>query len=393
MLSTLTVTAPKAIIPESENDKAHHVGHPRTFHNPWPSAESHKPSLIDALKLRFTHHPDKTNIPLPEGLNGLRSEELVKVQKPTWGVEQKDTLRATWIGHASFLVETPADNGAERGIRILFDPVFCERMSPVSFVGPRRFTPTPCTVEELPEADIICISHNHYDHLDLDAIKKIYTRRKGKIHVFCGLGGREFFLKHAKCLPTDVTELDWWDGVEVAVPEVKSSIRLTCLPAQHGSRRGLFDGNKALWCSFAVEATSKKLFFAGDTGYQVVGAPSPCPVFKRIGELIGPFDLSLLPIGCFKPAAFMAEVHCSPVQSLDIHRDIRSKLSIGMHYMTLRGALSAAFEAVQDPGRTWREHAEKQGIWCGGGVEGDGTPLVPKEGGVGLVNIGETIAV
>ena len=150
--------------PEPSTAKAHHIGSPPTsFKNPWPSFREH--SKLDVLKLRFGSNAEKNFVPVPEGPDGTRSERLVKVLKPDWGFEQEDRLRATWIGHASWLVETPRQNGAKRGVRILLDPVFSERTSPFSFAGPKRYTPTPCSLDELPDPDVVCISHNHYDHL------------------------------------------------------------------------------------------------------------------------------------------------------------------------------------------------------------------------------------
>lgn len=149
--------------PDPSTAKAHHIGNPPThFKNPWPSYREWEGGRFGFFKLKFGSHPEKSNVPVPEGPNGTRSEKLVKVLKPTWGVHQPEKLRATWIGHASFLIETPAVNGAERGIRILCDGVFSERTSPVGFLGPKRYTPTPCSLDELPDPDVVIISHNHY---------------------------------------------------------------------------------------------------------------------------------------------------------------------------------------------------------------------------------------
>lgn len=342
--------------------------------------------------MRFGHHPEKNFVPVPQGPNGTRSEELVKILKPDFGLKQPDKLRATWLGHASFLVELPAADGAERGIRILFDPVFSERTSPFSWLGPKRYSPTPCTVDELPEVDIVCISHNHYDHLDYYAVQRLYEKQHGRIHFFTALGVKSWFTQHVHCKPSEATELDWWDSTEVAI-EGLGSAKLTCTPTQHFSARTPFDGGQTLWCSWAVEGAGKKLWFSGDTAYQAVDAPSPCPAFKQIGDTLGPFDLSFVPIGLYSPPSFMGNVHATPEQSLCIHKDIKSKLSIGMHYGTVRGGLSGQYEDVRDPSRRWREAAEKEGLWCGGGIEGDGTPVDVTKEGVGICHIGETVAV
>lgn len=158
MTSSVTITRLPSRNPHPISAKDHHIGEPPSgFRNPWPSFREH--GKLEMFKLRFGNNPDKNFVPVPEGPQGSRSEELVKVLQPDWAATQKDKLRATWIGHASFLVEAPADVGSKRGIRILFDPVFAERTSPFSFIGPKRYTRTPCTVDELPDVDIICISH------------------------------------------------------------------------------------------------------------------------------------------------------------------------------------------------------------------------------------------
>ena len=330
-------------------------------------------------------------MPVPEGPNGLRSEELVKVRKPDWGEKQTNRLRATWIGHASFLVETPAVKGAERGVRILFDPVFSERTSPVGWFGPKRYTPTPCSIAELPDVDLVCISHNHYDHLDYHTVTELYKSRKGKIHFFVASNNKSWFTKNI-CQPSEVSELDWWDSIEVKIEGV-GSVKLTCLPCQHASARSGWDQGHALWCSWGLEAGGKKLYFAGDTGYQAVDTPSPCPVFKQIGQALGPFDVSLIPMGLFKPPSFMGGVHSAPEQSIQIHKEVKSKLTIGMHYGTVRGGVSGQYEDVREPPRRWHDAAEKEGLWCGGGVAGKGQPINTSKEGVCLCDIGETVAV
>lgn len=207
---------------------AHHVGSPPTaFTNPWPSFDSHH-SIPQMLSMRFGR--ERNFVPVPK-----TREELVPVRKPDWGADKPNTLRATWFGHASFLLETAAVPGAPRGVRILADPVFAERVGPWGLIGPKRFSPTPCEIEEVPEVDAVIISHNHYDHLDVDTIKHLYSSRKRPIHFFCGLNVRSWFMASG-IAPEDVTELDWWDGVEIKVADI-GNVRLICTPAQHFSGR------------------------------------------------------------------------------------------------------------------------------------------------------------
>jgi N-acyl-phosphatidylethanolamine-hydrolysing phospholipase D len=390
MASTITVMPSPSRRPEEWDGKAHHIGSPPTaFRNPWPSCQSH--GLLTILKLWFGSHPEKNFVPVPEGPNGTRSDELVRIRKPDWGGGDRERLKATWIGHASFLVEFPAIEGAERGIRVLLDPVFSERTSPFKTLGPKRYTPTPCTLDELPDVDLVCISHDHYDHLDEDTVRHINTRQGGRVRFFAPLGNASWF-KQRGLSDNEVTDCDWWDISSITVPGL-GDLTSTCCPAQHASGRWINDHGSSLWCSWAFEAGGKKLYFSGDTGYQAVDASSHCPAFEAIGQIIGPFDLALLPIGLMTPQSFMGSVHATPEQSLCIHKEVRSTLSIGMHYGTVRGGISAYYEDVRDPPRRWKAAAEKGGLWCGGGVVGNGGSVDTSKSGVGLCDIGETIAV
>ncbi|KAF2196637.1 Metallo-hydrolase/oxidoreductase [Delitschia confertaspora ATCC 74209] len=390
--STLTVLPPRRP-PSSTTPPAHHVNTPpSSFQNPWPSY-NHTTGL-QAVKTRW--FSPKNFVPIPRDRS-----QLVRVRIPDFG-QAKDGLKATWIGHASFLVETTAAEGAQRGIRILLDPVWSERVGPYGMVGPIRFTPPPCKIEEIPEVDAVLISHDHYDHLDSDTLKKVNAKQNGKLRFFCGLGVKVTLIGLGIGIKAEqVTELDWWDGIKLDVEGVGSA-DLICTPSQHRSGRAPWNFEKTLWCSWVVrEVVSelvdtrgdiravKKLFFAGDTGYCSVhsdtelsyhSAPhAPCPAFADIGELYGPFDLSLLPIGCYSPRTFMSAVHASPDDSIAIHKELKSKKSIGMHYGTFRGSISEQYEPVTEPPQRCREVAEKEGLqW---GIE------------VGLCDIGETVVV
>ncbi|MDI1487963.1 MAG: hypothetical protein OHK93_007237 [Ramalina farinacea] len=364
MTANLPVKVTKFRGRPSPSTTAHHVGSPPTsFKNPWPSFV--QPTRLELLGTSF-HRPPF--IPVPS------RDKLVSIQKPDWGID-RDELKATWIGHATFLVETPRIGSAGRGIRILFDPVFSERTSPVSFIGPKRYTPTPCTIDELPDVDIIAISHDHYDHMDSDTLLKIWTKRKEGVHILVGLGSasriRGFGISAAS-----VTELDWWERVRIEVPGL-DPVTLTCTPTQHFSGRGIMDHGSTLWCSWVLEAgnqgddathedDTKKLFFAGDTGYRHVPKDADesdmahCPAFKEIGEAFGPFDLCMLPIGLYSPRHLLSSLHCTPEDALCLHKDLKSKKSVGMHYGTVRGGLSQYFEDVTDPPRRFREVCENE---------------------------------
>ncbi|KAK4960966.1 hypothetical protein LTR10_001455 [Elasticomyces elasticus] len=390
MVSTVTAKALPPRPPAAGQTKEHHVGNPPTsFRSPWPSV-GQKNGPLAAFNARFGS--ERNFVPVPQGPNGTRSDELVKVRKPDWGVGKNDRLKATFIGHASFLIEMPAVNGAERGLRILCDPVFSERTSPVQFLGPKRYTPPPCTLDELPDVDIVCISHDHYDHLDFATVQHIYKKRKGKVHFIAGLNNKHWFMEHLGCSSDEVTDADWWDNFELESAEF-GSVKMTCCPTQHFSGRHVLNMGHTLWCGWTLEAGGKKVYFAGDTAYQAKDTPAPCPAFVDIGETLGPFDLSMLPIGLMTPYAFMGGVHATPEQSIHIHKEVKSKLSLGMHYGTVRGGLSGQYEDVRDPPRRWRAAAEKEGIWRGGGVEGEGSSINTTKEGVGLCDVGETVVI
>lgn len=270
-----STSSPPRESPKDESfpaNPSHHVGNPQThFQNPWPSF-SQPAGRLDLFKARFGINRERNFVPVPEDRN-----ELVKVRAPDWGREldpQGVKLKATWIGHASWYVETPVSSrethqeaatavaapdrpeGTEdtaspekRGVNILLDPLFSDRTSPFSFFGPKRYTPTPCTIADLPEVDVVLTSHNHYDHLDLETIKAL-NARSSRTHFLCGLGNKEWFV--AQGIDADrVTELDWWQAVDVHVPFV-GDVRLVCTPAQHFSARSPFDAGKTLWCSWAL---------------------------------------------------------------------------------------------------------------------------------------------
>ncbi len=222
---------------------------------------------------------------------------------------QQRTL--TWIGHASFFIQI-------EGLNILTDPVFSDRVSPVSFVGPKRQAPLPFLIHELPAVDLVVISHNHYDHLDLASLK-VLSARDSKTLFLVPLGLEKFLRREGI---RNVREVDWWDEVEV------DELTVTLTPVQHWSSRGLFDRNESLWGGWHFKSEKSRIFFAGDTGYS--------KDFKDIYEKLGAVDLALLPIGAYAPEWFMSKNHVNPQEALQIHFDLKAKKSIGMHWGTFR---------------------------------------------------------
>ena len=231
--------------------------------------------------------------------------------------------RVTWLGHASTLVQLPPlsttsssagdkEDVSSRSINILFDPIFSERCSPSQSAGPQRFTPAPCSVEELPPIDFVVISHSHYDHLDYHTFEHLHRLRGDKIHAFVPLGVKEKITGSGGFgwSKAQVSELDWWDSAHLSLGDSSGAeLTLHCTPAQHGSGRGAGDKDASLWASWVVEWTSAEenlrfcAFFAGDTGLKY-HHDNPhkrhkypaCPAFAEIARKFHPFDLLLLPI-------------------------------------------------------------------------------------------------
>ncbi|MGA0557838.1 MBL fold metallo-hydrolase [Larkinella sp. VNQ87] len=233
-------------------------------------------------------------------------------------------VRVTFVNHSTVLLQFDSLN-------VLTDPVWYDRTSPYQWAGPKRNRPPGIRFDDVPKIDILLISHNHWDHLDIETVQRLCQRDQPK--VYCPLGVKAF-LEEQGC--RNVTELDWHGS---AVFNDSTTIR--CVPAQHFSGRGMFDRDATLWCGFIVDSqTAGKLYFVGDTGY---GA-----FFKEIGAKYGPMRLSMVPIGAFKPTWFMAPIHCSPIEAVQIHEDIRSQQSVAIHYGTFPLADDGENEPIEE---------------------------------------------
>ncbi|NOT75139.1 MAG: MBL fold metallo-hydrolase [Cyclobacteriaceae bacterium] len=218
--------------------------------------------------------------------------------------------RITFVNHSTFLIQTD-------GINILTDPVWSERVSPFSWAGPKRMRPPGIRIEDLPKIDVILLSHNHYDHLDIMTLKKLSNQHHPRI--ITALGVKAFLDQHNF---KDVTDLDWWQ--EFSFTE---SIRIQAVPAQHFSSRGMFDRDATLWCGFVINRPGGNIYFVGDTGYNEF-------IFKEIGARCNPINIALIPIGAYKPEWFMSPIHCSPEEAVKIHQEIKSAQSIATHFGT-----------------------------------------------------------
>ena len=231
-------------------------------------------------------------------------------------------MRATFVNHATVLVQFD-------GLNILTDPIWSDRCGPFSWAGPKRVRPPGIRFEDLPPIDVVLISHNHYDHMDLPTLEKLARGHKPKF--FVGLGNLPV-LQRADI--TDGVEVDWWDEHALA-PQVK----LTSVPVQHFSGRSVADRNNALWTGYVIEGPSGKFYFSGDTGYG--------PHFADVGKKLGPFRLAVLPIGAFRPQWFMNIVHTSPAQAAQAHLDLGAKTSLAVHFGTFPLADDGQHEPVR----------------------------------------------
>ena len=200
------------------------------------------------------------------------------------------------------------------------DPIFSERASFCQKIGPRRYRRPAISIEELPNIDVVIISHNHFDHFDISSVIKLNNKFGQKIFWLLPFGLSVPF-KKLGCL--NILELEWWQIENV--PSF-SNIKFIFTPAQHWSRRGVKDKFKTLWGSWCVIGPKHKFFFAGDTGY--------CPVFAQIGKMYGPFDLAAIPIGAYEPRYIMLPQHVDPEHAIKIHIDIESKRSVAIHWGT-----------------------------------------------------------
>jgi L-ascorbate metabolism protein UlaG (beta-lactamase superfamily) len=257
------------------------------------------------------------------------------VEDPTFpppGRVAPDRIAATFIGHSTFLVQLG-------GVCVLIDPIWSKRCSPVFFAGPRRVRRPGQRLEALPGVDLLLVTHNHYDHMDLPTLRRV--RARWAPSVATGLGNTRHL---AKADIRSAIELDWWQSTELA------GARVTYVPAQHFSARGLYDRNRCLWGGFVVEAGGAIVYFAGDSGY--------CPHFAEIGRRFPRIDLALLPIGAYEPRWFMRQQHVDPEEAVRAHLDLGARRSLGMHF----GTFQLTEEAIDAPVLALREARAQAGV-------------------------------
>lgn len=227
-----------------------------------------------------------------------------------------------WVGHATLIVE-------HGGKTVMTDPVFAHRASPFSFAGPKRATPVPFPVEELPPIDVVLISHSHYDHLDKAAVKAL-SRLQPDLVFLVPLGLKAVLNDWGV---TNVRELDWWQDTDIA------GMRFTATPVQHWSSRSMSDRNETLWAGFMVDWPDFKFYFAGDTGYS--------SDFAETRARLGTPDLAAIPIGAYAPREFMKASHVNPEEAVQILQDIGAAKAIPIHWGTFKLTLEPMDEPPQ----------------------------------------------
>ncbi|XP_037271115.2 N-acyl-phosphatidylethanolamine-hydrolyzing phospholipase D isoform X2 [Rhipicephalus microplus] len=299
------------------------------FQNPWPTWRP--PTVTNIFKFGLSR--DNSNVPPKQEL-----DLVLPVLKPRFQDPPMEGVRITWLGHSTALLQM-------KGVNVLTDPMLSERASPSQLLGPKRFREAPCTVADLPRIDAVVISHNHYDHLDLNTVHQLNARFEETLRWFVPLG-LTAWMEQLGC--ENVVELDWWHEGHLATED--NDLSFVFVPAQHWCKRTISDDNKVLWGGWCVISPEYRFYFAGDTGY--------CDVFKQIGQRYGPFDLAAIPIGAYEPRWFMKYQHVNPEEAVLIHKDVRSRASLAVHW----GTFTLANEYYLDPPVKLRESLDRHGI-------------------------------
>ena len=253
-------------------------------------------SFGDMLKwIRSDVEPEITKIELSSDWQKLNLSE--------------DDNYAIWIGHSTFLIK-------KNGVTIITDPIFSKRASPFKNIGPKRLIPPAIPLDEIPNIDIITVSHNHYDHLDIHSLKKI--SKKYPTAIFLVPAGDEKLLKRKKI--KNVFSFNWWESIE------HKNFVVTFTPVQHWSKRSLFDRNKSLWGGWFINHKDYSIYHAGDTGYS--------KDFIDTKLKLGSPKYAFIPIGAYDPEWFMAESHVNPEDAVQIMLDLEAEKGFGMHWAT-----------------------------------------------------------
>ena len=279
----------------------------KSFFNPGQASER---GMLDVLKWKMTSRA----APWPA--------RIAVARRPLPPRPVSDGIAATWVGQSTFVLQSSAAT-------VLTDPVFSERASPVSWLGPRRVVPPGVDFDAVPRVDLVLLSHDHYDHCDLPTLGRL-ARRDDPL-VVAPLGHRPLL---AGAGVRRIVELDWWGSHALG-----SGAEVTLVPALHWCRRRPFETNARLWGGFMLRAGGRLVYFAGDSGYRD-------GLFADIGRRCGAPDLALIPIGAYAPRWFMKDAHMNPEEAVQVHRDLGARRSLAMHWGTFQLTDEARDEPV-----------------------------------------------
>lgn len=275
-------------------------------------------TLADILKWQYYELTDDHKAKWPKFIDDVDSE-AAKVEEHVYG----NKIKLTFINHATFLIQY-------NGINIITDPLLSKRVSPIKWLGPKRYRKAGIDLKNLPPIDYIVVSHDHYDHCDIRTIKKIVKKWGSK--VISGLGMKSFL----KPFGIEVQELDWWQSIDCG-----SNVKINFVPAVHWSGRyGLLGNNRTLWGGFVITTKLGGIYFSGDTAF------GKGDVFQMIKDHYQNFRAALLPIGAYEPRWFMSRHHINPEEAVKIHKIIKPKQTIAMHFGTF--ALSSEGEGAPE---------------------------------------------
>ena len=297
-----------------------------TFRNPEGSPKR-DPNIKWSYKI-FNEERKKIKINFPKDHVVPRNKVLKDL---------KDNINndyVAWIGHATFLIKLG-------NITIITDPLFSKNTGPLIF-GPKRYVDPAINLSEVPKTDVFLLTHNHYDHLDVNAVRNFPHKN---VKVITPLKLSKYFNRYK-----DVNELDWYEKIKV-----NDDLHITLLPAVHWSKRSLFDTNKTLWGNYLIEYKDKKILFACDTG---VG-----DIYKELGNKYGPIDITFINIGAYNFFPILPEkdksiYHTNPEEALSLARDLNSKKVIGMHW----GTVILSLEPIMEPPKRFKKNANKFGF-------------------------------
>ncbi|HSW20488.1 MAG TPA: MBL fold metallo-hydrolase [Ramlibacter sp.] len=294
------------------------------FTNLEPEAPSSPTALVDYVVRQYSGD-EVREPPSPVPVLSVNKAALAAAPAPSG-------LRAFWIGHASSYVEID-------GLRVLLDPVFSERVSPLP-VGPRRFHAPPIALADLPPIDAVIISHDHYDHLDMETVRHL-AKRGSRFFVPLGVGAH---LERWGVPAGQIEEMEWWQQ------RTLGSVQIVSTPTRHYSGRGPSNRSSTLWSSWSVVGPQHRFFYSGDTGYS--------QHFRDIGAKLGPFDMAFVKIGAYGPGAAWTDIHMPPEQAVQVHREVRAKRMFPVHWSTF----NLAYHDWDEPIRRAVAEATRTGV-------------------------------